>query len=182
MGEGTGLGLSMVFGLVKQHNGYIFCSSDVNIGTTFKVFLPVLKHDEIEEYNDQTAGKIHTGRGTILVVEDEEDLIEILEEMLSELGYKVIIAQNGQEALQVFADTSQIIDLVISDVIMPKMGGIELYEELKRKDPQIKFIFTSGYASKGFYKRFEMKPEMKILKKPFRLDEVSSRVKELLEK
>ena len=182
VGEGTGLGLSMVFGLVKQHNGHIFCTSEVNIGTTFIIFLPVLKKNVIEEYSSLVAGKIHTGSGTILIVEDEEDLIKILEEMLVELGYKVIIARNGQEALQIFADRSQIIDLVISDIIMPKMGGKELYEELKRKNPLIKFLFTSGYASKGFYKKFDMKPEIIILKKPFRLDEVSSRVKELLEK
>ncbi len=182
VGEGTGLGLSMVFGLVKQHNGYIFCTSEINIGTTFKIFLPILKLNEIEEYSSQTASKIYAGSGTILVVEDEEDLSEILKEMLVELGYNVLIAHNGQEALQIFADRSQIIDLVISDVIMPKMGGKELYEEMKQTDPLIKFLFTSGYASKGFYKKFEMKPEMTILKKPFRLDEVSSRVKELLEK
>lgn len=180
VGEGTGLGLSMVFGLVKQHKGYTFCESELGKGTVFEVLFPIMEKQQPTTEMETLTGQIYRGSGTIMVVEDEKDLIEILELMLTELNYDIITASNGAKALQLYRDIGKQVDLVLSDVIMPQMGGKELYEELKKIDPEVKFLFTSGYTNRGFYKKYDIDPDIKILSKPFRLKEVSERVKEAL--
>ncbi len=170
----------MVFGLVKQHEGYIFCKSVVDKGTTFEVLLPVIDKPPPSIEKQTTTNQLHHGGGTIMVVEDEKDLVEIIEVMLTELGYDIITASDGNEALQLYRDSGKQIDLVISDIIMPKMDGEELFNKLVKINPEVKFVFTSGYASRGFYKKYDIAPDMRILNKPFRLKEVSDMVKEVL--
>ncbi len=179
VGEGTGLGLSMVFGLVSQHDGYIFCQSEVGKGTTFDVLIPVLDNLQSPTKKENDNEKLHHGGGTIMLVEDEKDLVEILGVILTELGYDIITASDGKEALHIYRDAGKQIDLVITDIIMPKMGGKELYEQIVKINPDVKFVFTSGYASRGFYKKYDIDPDMKILNKPFRLKDVSDIVKEM---
>jgi len=119
VGEGTGLGLSMVFGLVKQLKGYISCKSKVGQGTTFEVFFPVVDKLQTTKKREHTNTQLYHGSGTIMVVEDEKDLIDILEVMLTELNYDIVTASNGVTALQLYRDAGKQIDLVISDIIMP---------------------------------------------------------------
>ncbi len=180
IGEGTGLGLSMVFGLVKQHEGYIYCTSVPEKGTTFEVFFPVFTTESIKAEVKEIDQSIHHDGGTILIVEDEPDLVEILKDMLVSLGFEVLVASDGIMALDEYNKYHSQIDLVISDIIMPKMGGKELYKKLKEVNPQIKFLFTSGYASTGMYQKYTIDKGMKILNKPFRLREISEHVKEVL--
>jgi len=180
VGEGTGLGLSMVYGLVKQHDGYVFCQSEVGHGTTFELLLPVINKLQTASEKTSTDDLFHHGSGKIMVVEDEQDLVEILDVMLTELGYDVITATDGEKALVTYREVGKQVDMVISDIIMPRMGGKELYEKLKKINPGVKFVFTSGYASQGFYKKFDIDPEMRVLGKPFRLKDVSDMVKEVL--
>ncbi len=174
VGKGTGLGLSMVFGLVKQHKGYIQCSSKPNEQTIFEVIFPVLVDFDVVTSDQKFEEKIIKGSGLILVVEDDADLANILEEQLKEIGYEVIITNNGEEALSIYKKIGSDISLVISDIIMPKLGGKELYEKLKQIDPDLKFIFTSGYASDGVFKKYDIDVEMILIKKPFRIDEISA--------
>ena len=180
VGEGTGLGLSMVFRLVKQHDGYIFCKSTVGKGTTFEMLLPVVDKLQTTIEDESSNVQLQHGVGTIMVVEDDKGIVEILEVMLIELGYDIITASDGEKALAIYRDVDKQIDLIISDIIMPNMGGKELYQELKTIDPKVKFIFISGYTDRGFYKKYNNDPNVKILNKPFRLKEVSAIVKEVL--
>ncbi len=170
----------MVFGLVKQHNGHIFCKSKVGKGTIFEVLFPALQKSQTPTNKKAGDSQLHHGGGTIMIVEDEKDLVEIIELMLTELGYDIITASNGAKALRLYKAAGNQIDLVISDIIMPQMGGKELYNELVKINPDVRFVFTSGYADKGFYKMYDIDHSMKIINKPFRLKDVSEMVNEVL--
>ncbi|NQT96746.1 MAG: response regulator [Candidatus Marinimicrobia bacterium] len=180
IGKGTGLGLSMAFGLVKQHDGYIYCTSKVHEGTIFEILLPIIETNSINEKKRFIDSDLYTGIGTILIVEDEIDLIQILEEMLTTLDYDVLCAYDGKSALKVYQENRDNIDLIISDIIMPKMDGKELYQKVKALDSEIKFIFISGYASKRFYNKTNTVPGTGFLNKPFRLSEVAETIKTVL--
>ncbi len=181
VGAGTGLGLSMVFGLVKQHNGYIYCTSEVNKHTTFEILLPAHESPAAIDQKEVQADDLYTGSGTILIVEDELDLIQILEEMLTTLGYEVICATDGASAMELFEQHQDSIDLIISDIIMPRMGGKELYRRVKAINPDTKFIFTTGYSKNYFNSQNKQISGTGILGKPFRLTEVAENIKMVLE-
>jgi signal transduction histidine kinase len=147
MGRGTGLGLASVYGIIKNHGGYINVYSEKNQGTRFTIYLPASEKEVIDEQEPMAA--ITKGTGTILLIDDEEMIIDIGEELLMELGYKVLIAQSGSEALVVYADNAESIDLVIMDMIMPGMGGGEAYDRLKKINPEVKVLLSSGYSING---------------------------------
>ncbi len=180
VGAGSGLGLSMAYGLVKQQAGNIYCTSEVGKGTTFEIFFPVSEATPEEHEEDIPLSEVERGSGKILLAEDEEELAEVLRMMLTQLGYRVQVTFNGREAYDLYKQNTEQFDLVISDIIMPEMGGQELYQKIMAINPATKFLFTSGYASQGFYKKYELNPDMKILNKPFRLREVSTVLKEIL--
>jgi len=143
-GKGTGLGLPQVYGLVKQHNGFITADSVPGEGTVFKIYLPFIAVDEIEM--EPESGEIFLGRAeTILLVEDEEDVLEVMKSMLARLGYNVLTATDGREALVTYQENAESISLVISDVVMPNINGFELFSDLKQLDPDAKVILMSGY-------------------------------------
>jgi PAS domain S-box-containing protein len=149
-GEGTGLGLAQVFGIVKQHEGFIGVSSELGKGTTFDLYLPALSVAAltgiIAEEAEPRAGKMET----ILVVEDDDAMREALVEMLKLLNYVALYAKDGREALEIF-ESEPTIDLVLSDLVMPEMGGVALYSILKEKFPDVKMVVMTGYplAEKG---------------------------------
>lgn len=147
-GEGTGLGLATVFGIVKSHKGHIACYSEPGIGTTFKIYLPVMKA-KIESDVEMTTEMSVFGTETILLVDDEKEILFLGREMLGRCGYKIITASNGQEALKVYRGKGADISLVILDLIMPKMGGRECLQELLGIDPQVKVLVASGYSANG---------------------------------
>jgi two-component system cell cycle sensor histidine kinase/response regulator CckA len=199
IGKGTGLGLSTVYGIVKQTGGFIYVESELGKGTIFRIFLPryIPAADDVQvpqlpEAAPAIAGAISaademraaatdlTGRGTILLVEDEEELRALNARGLKSRGYAVIEAGNGIEALEEVEKQGGRIDVVVSDVVMPEMDGPTLMKELKRRKPDIKIIFVSGYAEDAFDKNFADHKEFNFLAKPFTLKQLVTVVKETM--
>ncbi len=183
-GEGTGLGLSTVYGIVKQTGGFIFCDSEVGRGTTFRIYLPT--HDGVVEKSDVRdlrEAVDTTGQGTILLVEDEKPVRVFATRALTMRGYTVLEAEHGLEALDVIAaHKGPPIDLVISDVVMPGLDGPGLVEKLRATRPDLKVVFISGYAEGDFRQQVaEGETEIHFLPKPFSLPQLTTKVREVLD-
>ena len=147
--NGTGLGLAMVYGIVKNHNGFISCTSDPGDGTTFKIYLPTLDR-EVQVVDEKEArAPIMKGSETILLVDDEELIRDLVVQVLGESGYTVLTAPDGKSGLKLYGEQQAQIDLVILDLIMPEMGGRKCLEELLKMDPQARVLIASGYALDG---------------------------------
>ncbi len=192
VGKGTGLGLSMVYGIVKQTGGYIFCSSVVGKGTTFHIFLP--RHvaaarvaDEPSAAPDKPATPVKaeqkdlSGTATVLLVEDEDAVRMGNVRALASRGYTVHEASSGVEALEKFHELEGKVDIVVSDVVMPEMDGPTLLRELLKIQPDIKFIFVSGYAEDAFSRNLPPEAKFGFLPKPFSLKQLATVVKDTLE-
>ncbi len=187
IGKGTGLGLSMVYGIVKQTDGYIFVDSTPGEGTSFKVYLP--RHIEesqpqIAKANEEKKAEVPkdlTGSECVLLVEDEEAVRSFAVRALTTRGYKVLEASSGLHALDVVADHEGSIDLVISDVMMPEMDGPTMLSNLRDRLPDVKVIFISGYAEDAFEKNLEKGEHFTFLPKPFSLKQLAATVKDVLE-
>ena len=185
VGKGTGLGLSTVYGIVKQTGGYIYVDSRVGHGSTFRILLPrhVPSPGEAPA-DDPTAvpasGDL-TGSARILLVEDEEAVRAFAARALAARGYTVFEAASGSEALEVMSGLEESVDLVISDVVMPGMDGPTLLRELRRRQPDLKIIFVSGYAEDAFSRHLREDEEFSFLPKPFSLKELATAVKTTLE-
>ncbi len=185
-GKGTGLGLSTVYGIVKQTNGFIFIDSEVGRGTAFRIFLPrhVAVAGEAEPVVEKPAEAPKkadlTGRGTILLVEDEEGLRGLNARGLTSRGFTVLEAGNGVEAIEILDSRNGEIDLVVSDVVMPEMDGPTLLKELRRRNPELKVIFVSGYAEDAFEKNLPEPGQFHFLPKPFTLTQLVAAVKETM--
>jgi two-component system, cell cycle sensor histidine kinase and response regulator CckA len=191
VGKGTGLGLSTVYGIVKQTGGFIYVDSETGKGTSFHIFLPrhhVEKDAEVEAPATNGAAKAAeqkprtdlTGQGTILLVEDEEGLRALNARGLRSRGYTVVEAENGIEAMEALEAQSGAIDLVVSDVVMPEMDGPTLLKAMREKNPDIKFIFVSGYAEDAFEKSLPEGQQFDFLPKPFTLSQLVAAVKETM--
>jgi len=197
VGKGTGLGLSTVYGIVKQTGGFIFPESEMGRGTTFRIFLPrhipglEAETPHIEspaidgvlaavEQVAKLADKDLTGHGTILLVEDEEGLRALNARGLTSRGYTVLQAGNGIEAIEVLEGCGGKIDLVVSDVVMPEMDGPTLLKELRRRNPDLKIIFVSGYAEEAFEKNLSDDGQFAFLPKPFTLKQLVAAVKDTM--
>ena len=184
VGKGTGLGLSTVYGIVKQTGGYIFADSEVDKGTTFRIYLP--RHIvESEDELPQRARKVEvtrdlTGVGRVLLVEDEDVVRSFAARALSRQGYEVLEAGTGAEALELMRREQRRVDLVVSDVIMPEMDGPTLLKELRKSKPDLKFIFVSGYPDDAFKKSLDDGEDYAFLPKPFTLPQLAAKVKEEL--
>jgi two-component system cell cycle sensor histidine kinase/response regulator CckA len=205
VGKGTGLGLSTVYGIVKQTGGFVYPVSTVGQGTQFRIFLP--RHAVSVEETEDTEPQVEapgialgdvpaaapaaaapvapdmTGQGTILLVEDEEGLRALNARGLKSRGYNVIEAANGVEALEMFEGADGKVDLVVSDVVMPEMDGPTLLKELRKRNPDIKIVFVSGYAEEAFAKSLppdEGRKLFSFLPKPFTLKQLIEQVKETM--
>ncbi|MBU2532737.1 MAG: response regulator, partial [Alphaproteobacteria bacterium] len=183
IGKGTGLGLATVYGIVKQTGGYIFADSIEGRGTTFRVFLP--RHHEAEgavvvkvEPTAPQRPRDLTGNGRVLVVEDEDAVRIFATEALKRQGYEVLQAVDGLEALEIMEEEDYRVDIVVSDVKMPEMDGPTLYRELRKKCPDLKFIFVSGYADDAFNHVLEPDADYVFLPKPYTLTQIAETVKE----
>ena len=180
VGKGTGLGLSMVYGIVKQTEGYVFCDSEVGRGTTFTILLPRHMAGEADEPVKKEVAKPvadSTGHGTILLVEDEEAVRAFGARALAARGYTVLEADSGLEALEVVERNAGKIDLVVSDVVMPEMDGPTMFGELRKRGIKAKVIFVSGYAEDAFAKNLPEGEDFGFLPKPFSLKQLIEAVK-----
>ncbi len=181
IGEGSGLGLSMVYGLVKQHKGMIHCKSRIGEGTVFEVYFPLREErSPISSVIREEKDIIH-GRETILLVEDDIDVLTILQSILESAGYTVKMAKNGKVALDIILGTSYSIDLVITDLIMPEMSGTELYKKVEHLPKRPEFLFISGYARDSEMRGLKLSPTVEFMKKPFTATELNRRVRKVLD-
>lgn len=182
VGHGTGLGLANVYGIVKQHGGYIMAVSTVGVGTTFKIYLPACDEqpqDMVAEKHGDTID--HAGDAVILLVEDNEMVREMSRELLVGLGYQVYSAELPEQALEIVRQTPGNIDLVITDVVMPGMNGRQLFEQITLERPDIgKVLYISGYTNNVILSETELGDGLPFLQKPFTVDALMHKVKELL--
>jgi CheY-like chemotaxis protein len=179
--EGSGLGLSMVHGLVEQHGGVIEVSSKVGAGTTFEIYLPSHSEPmEEEEKFEKITPSLPKGQGTILVAEDEKSIQELTSSVLEEEGYFVINAYDGEEAIRLFDSNKEKIDLVLLDIIMPKRGGIEVYEHIRKQRAELPVLFQSGYELKGIPADLLDRQEKILLRKPYSSAELRKIVRQHL--
>jgi CheY-like chemotaxis protein len=179
-GKGTGLGLSTVYGIVKQSNGYVFAESRVGSGTTFYVYLPRVEdtHEELNPVAMQETEK--GGCETVLLVEDEESVRELVRVTLGSRGYKVLEAENGECGLRIAEQTKERIDILVTDVVMPGMGGRELAKQLLAMRPGIKVLYLSGYTEDAIVTEGVLGPGTAFLQKPFTLQNLTKKVQEVL--
>lgn len=189
LGKGTGLGLSMVYGIISQTGGYVFCSSEIGVGTKFSILLPryvpalgadeEIKPKEVKPVEHKSIDL--SGSATVLLVEDEDAVRKGGVKALQSRGYTVFEAASGVEALEVIEECNGEIDIVVSDVVMPEMDGPSLLRVLQKKYPYIKFIFVSGYAEDAFAKNLPEDADFRFLPKPFSLKQLATAVKEVLQ-
>jgi len=177
-GQGTGLGLSSVYGIVKNHRGYITVYSEPEKGSSFKIYLPA--SDKLPKTERISPEPLLRGNETILIVDDETMLTETGQTMLNELGYQVLTANDGKTAVATYAHSGQKIDLVILDLIMPKMSGNATFKQLKMLDPNVNVLISSGYGIDGQASELLKKGGRSFIQKPFNMMELSKKVREAI--
>ncbi len=185
VGSGTGLGLSTVYGIVKQTGGFVFVDSNPGTGTAFEIYLPRHQASEVvaadrTDTAEPPVPKDLTGTGTVVLVEDDDAVRTFGGRALRNKGYRVVEAKSGETALDLVRDASGRINLLITDVVMPQMDGPELIREVRRIDPDIKVIFISGYTEDAFRQRLGSDSDIHFLAKPFSLKQLAIKVKEVI--
>lgn len=186
VGEGTGLGLAIVYGIVKEHNGFIEVESAPGLGTTLRIYLPVVRSEGKSAVNEllteeSASRKYATGRGTVLVVEDEEAMVHLLKEALSQAGYQTLTAMNGEEAVDLYHRHTAEIDIVVLDLGLPKVSGFDVIHKLMEQSPSVSIIITTGYLQP------DLKPELfqaavkDCIYKPYVVDDLVEKVGFLIE-
>jgi CheY-like chemotaxis protein len=180
-GKGTGLGLAMVYGIIKQHEGFFNILSEKGFGTTFEVFLPALAQckKKLSSAKNEEKATVR-GTGTILLAEDEEAVRDFLQDALEFYGFRTIVAVDGEDAIKKYTDHKHEIDMVMLDVVMPKKNGKEVYNAIKQTDPGIKALFISGYTediltSKGIYEE-----GLEFMSKPLEIESVVKKIRSVL--
>jgi CheY-like chemotaxis protein len=181
VGKGTGLGLSMVYGIIKQHNGYIDVYSAPKKGTTFVIYLPLIKA-EVKELKPTEPPPTIGGTETILIAEDDEDVRKFTKHILEEFGYKAIEAVDGEDAINRFMENKDKIQLLMLDVIMPKKSGKDAYEKIKKLRPDMKALFMSGYSKDVLAKEGILEEGLNFVLKPISPTELLRKIREVLGK
>ncbi|MBM4271091.1 MAG: PAS domain S-box protein [Deltaproteobacteria bacterium] len=180
MSRGTGLGLASAYGIIKNHQGIITVDSEVGEGSTFTIYLPV--SEQRVESEEEIVGKTVRGKETILLVDDEETVLEVTVKLLEVLGYRVLVARTGHEAVEVYRFLRNEIDLVILDMIMPGMGGEATFDILKFISPKVKVLLSSGYSVEGDSEKMLERGCHGFVQKPYNLEALSKKVREVLDR
>lgn len=178
-GKGTGLGLAMVYSSIKGHRGHVRVYSEEGVGTTFIILLPVTDQELDADVEAGTQSPT-LGSGTILVVDDEEMIRDLLCEMLREIGFDVITAQDGQEGVDIYRKRGTEIDLVILDMVMPKLSGPEVFQKLKKINPDIKVILSTGFSRDTAVQETLDQGILEFVQKPYRMDQLSAALSKVL--
>jgi CheY-like chemotaxis protein len=178
--KGTGLGLSVVHGIVKQSGGRVEVYSELGLGTTFKIYLP-MADDEAPASRLITPKRARSGKETILLVEDEAGVRSLARLILEKQGYKVLDAKNGEEAVALSRNFGGIIDIMVTDTVMPKMSGPQLAQHLTASRPKMKVLYLSGYTDDAVVHHGIIDPDTPFLQKPFTSEALANKVRELLD-
>ena len=180
-GKGTGLGLSMVYGIIKQNGGSIFIDSEPNSGTTFKIYWPATEESSNHSLEDERDNDILAGNETILLVEDDNDVRELVSLALKNFGYNVIEAESGLKAIDLIHESDAAIDLMITDIIMPGINGKELASRLKDNISLNRVLFVSGYSQDHLLQNGSLQQGINFLQKPYPIDVLIKKVREILD-
>jgi PAS domain S-box-containing protein len=180
MGRGTGLGMASVYGIVKNHEGFITVYSKKGEGATFNIYLPATEKETVKE--KELAKDELKGSEIVLLVDDEDMIIDVGQPMLEKMGYNVLVAKDGREALEIYQKNEQDIDMVILDLIMPDIGGGDTYDRLKEINPEIKVLLSSGYSIDGQASEILERGCSGFIQKPFNMKKLSQKIREILDK
>jgi CheY-like chemotaxis protein len=179
MGRGTGLGLATVYGIIKNHGGFIEVNSKKGDGTTFNVYLPATEIEVVQE--KRADEELVRGSENVLLVDDEDLIIDVGEQILKRIGYSVLVARSGSEAIEIYSKKKDDIEMIILDMIMPDMSGGEAYDRLREINPDIKVLLSSGYSLRGQAKDILARGCKGFIQKPFNMRELSHKLREVLE-
>ena len=180
MGRGTGLGLASVYGIVKAHDGFIDVESKIDQGTTFNIYLPGT--DKEPQHQEASEPDVITGQGKVMLVDDEEVAVDVGIEMLQKAGFSVVSAMSGKETIDLYRDQGDDIDLVILDMIMPDIGGGEVFDEIKAINPHAKVLLSSGYSIDEKASEILQRGCNGFIQKPFGLEQLIKKIFEIIEK
>ncbi len=178
LGRGSGLGLASVYGIIKGHGGYIDVESKKGQGVIFNIYLPA--SEESVQKTPEISERIMEGNETILLVDDEALVIDVGVQLLEKLGYTVFEAQSGRDAIRIFIERNRTIDMLILDMVMPGMGGGEVYDQIKRIDPKVKVLLSSGYSIDGQATEILNRGCEGFIQKPFNMEDLSKKIREVL--
>jgi two-component system, cell cycle sensor histidine kinase and response regulator CckA len=179
-GKGTGLGLATVYGIVKQSGGYVWVYSEIGRGTTFKIYLPSVEEEVVPQEIRKAVASLPRGTETVLLVEDEEGVRELAKEYLESCGYKVLVAQNGQAAIDLVSKHSGPIDLIMTDIVMPGLNGSDLAKKVKFLRPDIRVVYMSGYTDQAIIHHGILSSDVLLLQKPFTMSTLAHKLREAL--
>jgi PAS domain S-box-containing protein len=181
-GKGTGLGMAIVYGIIKQHNGYINVYSEPEKGTTYRIYLPVTSRDAASEAEFAVHATPQKGTETILVAEDDPAVREFEAAILKKFGYEVILAEDGCDAVRKYAENQSTIQLVLMDMIMPNKNGKQAYDEIRLLQPDIKVIFVTGYSADIVRSRGEIDEDVELVMKPINASDLLNKIRSTLDK
>lgn len=181
VGKGTGLGLSVVYGIVRQHDGFIRVQSDPGKGTSFRIYLPLIAGEEVRDRAAPVEEVPVRGTETILLAEDDGMVRKLAKALLTEFGYSVFEAVDGEDAVRKFMENREAVDLLMLDIVMPKMNGKEAYDEIRRMKPDVKVIFASGYAAETVMHKGLLESGLPVITKPVTPVELARRVRSVLD-
>ena len=180
MGGGTGMGLASAYGIIKNHGGIIKVYSEKSRGATFHIYLPA--SGKAVRQDKKPAVDLLRGTETILLVDDEEMILEVGKTMLTALGYKVMLASGGKQAVELYGKNEAKIDMVILDMVMPEMGGGEVYDRLKEINPAVNVLLSSGYSPESQANEILKRGCEGFIQKPFDVKQLSSKIRDILDK